>query len=287
MRTQNLLLQAMQLLCLMTCVTEKSLSAIPGISWLQEQFTLMQCQKHCSSDTPEVTPICPDKKATLMMYQLMKDVHNVFMRYGITYWVDSGTLLGATRHKGIIPWDDDLDICIDKKDIQNVLALEPFFNAIGYDMYYPLRGVIKISPKEGTPVKYLGFYSLKTPHIDILFTENRDDKIYFSPTIFTYMYWVLHGDYGLFGYRNNDEIFITRDELYPLKEYQLGEIKVMGAQNPMPYLYTLYGNDCMDVGYQWHNHEDGLQKIKAGKITLTEKDKVPAQPTGPLRETPF
>ena len=105
--------------------------------------------------------------------------------------------------------------------------------------------------------------------------------------MFTYGYWLLHGDYGLFGYRGNDEIYITTDELYPLKEYQFGEFKVMGAQNPIPYLHSLYGQDCMDVGYQWHNHDNGFQKISPGKITLTEKDKVPAQPTGPLRETPL
>jgi phosphorylcholine metabolism protein LicD len=39
----------------------------------------------------------------------MKDVHEVLVISNIEYWVIAGTLLGAVRHKGLIPWDDDLD----------------------------------------------------------------------------------------------------------------------------------------------------------------------------------
>lgn len=39
---------------------------------------------------------------------LMRKLHSVCEEYGITYYYDSGSLIGAVRHKDFIPWDDDI-----------------------------------------------------------------------------------------------------------------------------------------------------------------------------------
>lgn len=66
-----------------------------------------------------------DELRNLQALQLMiaKEVDLLCRKYNINYVITGGTLLGAVRHKGFIPWDDDLDIAIPRKDYEKFLAI--------------------------------------------------------------------------------------------------------------------------------------------------------------------
>ncbi|MDL2252293.1 LicD family protein [Odoribacter sp. OttesenSCG-928-J03] len=60
------------------------------------------------------------RKAQLRLLDMLVAIDQICRKHHIPYWLDFGTLLGAVRHKGFIPWDDDLDIAIHRKDYRRL-----------------------------------------------------------------------------------------------------------------------------------------------------------------------
>ncbi len=52
--------------------------------------------------------------------QILKEFDKLCKTNGLTYFITAGTLLGAVRHKGFIPWDDDIDVIMPKKDYKKL-----------------------------------------------------------------------------------------------------------------------------------------------------------------------
>ena len=73
------------------------------------------------------------KKVWAIELEITRHILDVCKRHGLSIWADWGTLLGAIREKGFIPWDDDIDLMMMRQDYEQLLQLadsefnHPFF----------------------------------------------------------------------------------------------------------------------------------------------------------------
>ena len=94
---------------------------------------------------------------------MLKYLHEFCQENNIKYFVGYGTLLGAVRHKGFIPWDDDIDIIMPRKDYDKLIEL---FNK--QNSAYKLKN-IEIDKKY--PYNFSKIYNTETTLVENLYSK--------------------------------------------------------------------------------------------------------------------
>ena len=143
------------------------------------------------SYNPEGSALRRDQKELLRMLNVVSEICK---KNNITWWLSSGTLLGAARHKGFIPWDDDMDIVMLRKDYlkfekicSKCLNEEFIFHSMKTDVDY-VNFFGKIRKKKGSVQSSnsrYNYYKWKGIGLDVFSIEKTN---YFSAFVSQWIY---------------------------------------------------------------------------------------------------
>ena len=83
-----------------------------------KEYFKKECR--CGFEVPEMM-----KRAWAAQIEVLEVIDGICRKNAIQYFADWGTLLGAVRHKGFIPWDDDIDICLKREEYNRLIQILP------------------------------------------------------------------------------------------------------------------------------------------------------------------
>lgn len=192
-------------------------------------------------------------------------VDDVCSRNGIEYWLDSGTLLGAVRHGGFIPWDDDTDICMTRNNFDKFKAAMASENGRYFLQchetdreYFPAWAKVRDKSYSG--------------QVDIFIQTDKVNDLLFRIAKLYYIYlvekptgcrlfckanrWLLFDVISPFfnaitfkknNYLHDEYCSVYKekrllDNIYPIKRIEFERVLLKAPGNPKAYLEDMYGD---------------------------------------------
>lgn len=128
------------------------------------------------------------KQAWGAQLEVLEVIDTICKKHNIPYWADWGTLLGAVRHGGFIPWDDDLDISMKRKDYEHFIEVAnkellegfSFVNYATHEDFWMFLGRVVNTRKACFEKEHLekfhGFAYIAGVDIFVLDYVSRDEK---------------------------------------------------------------------------------------------------------------
>lgn len=252
-----------------------------GLNELRENVDALFYFLNCFHDPSEIK-IATDPDLRILHQcniQLLRIVSCECNRLHLDYWLDFGTLLGAVRHQGIIPWDDDMDISMPRSDYNKALVeLKQNLSQYGIDLVEDDRQIGIGYRHEETGIwldifakddyfcdrgdetdfnqldikinKCRNYYFKHVQNSTLDFrAECRSKKIGGESGNVRLMYLMPE-----FQYSKN--VIHSSELIYPLSTVQLGGYKFNSPNNVHQYLRVIYGDNYMGFPRNGILHHD-------------------------------
>lgn len=170
-------------------------------------------------------------KAHQILFEMFSEVDAIFRKHNVRYCMDSGTLLGAVRHKGFIPWDDDIDLYVYQEDYDKALrVLQAELNSGEYVLHYT----------HNDPMYWCAFAKVRHLHTVVTYSGyEREDKLKYKGLHIALMRAPQTKRWNRFFYKLAKEFKHEHD--YNLhQEGLIAKVKVLVSTIALPFLNAIF-----------------------------------------------
>ncbi len=165
---------------------------------------------------------------------VFREMCELLSRHEIPFWLDCGTLLGAYRYGGVIPWDNDLDIAVLEADFDNI------WNAL--KKLDPTKAIAQDWSNRGRPRTYIRVYVKESQnHIDIY--HNRVDP---ETRTITNILSNENSNFMANSWKEQERRYLKPlkyEQIFPLKQATFDGISVPVPCETIAYLELKYSGD--------------------------------------------